>query len=67
MEAIKDHESSECYIHVMKIIQGESALEVRAVMKAVRSLKSAKMVKMVTTFKKAQAAVRKRWQFPDYF
>lgn len=66
LEAIKDHESSKCHIHISKIVQGISAPEDTAAMKALMSLKAAQLEKMSILFSNAHAIVKKGRPFLHY-
>ncbi|KAK9971512.1 hypothetical protein ABG768_024875 [Culter alburnus] len=57
LEAIKDHESSKCHIEVKKRAQGKAALENTAAMKALTSLKTAQLDKMIILFRNALSLV----------
>ncbi len=54
LEAIKDHESSKCHIQVKKTAQGNTAA-----MKALTSLKTAQLDKMIILFRNAHAIAKK--------
>ncbi|KAK9972415.1 hypothetical protein ABG768_025722, partial [Culter alburnus] len=66
LEAIKDHESSKCHIQVKKRAQGKAAPENTAAMKALTSLKTAQLDKMIILFRNAHAIAKKGRPFQDY-
>lgn len=66
LEAIKDHEASKCHKEVICMIQGKSAPEKTAAVRALSSLKTAQREKLNILFRTAHAIGKKGRPFCDY-